>query len=444
MLVYGRRRIGKSYLLQHFTAGKRVVFYQATQGAEAVELKSFTQSVRSAIGSEQLPPGYAFPSWETALDFLAGRSEESPLVVILDEFPYLADTSPALPSEIQRWWDRNGRSRPLMLVLCGSALTFMERLERADAPLHGRFTRRIRVDALNYLEAAQFVPSLSPEDKARVYGILGGTPLYLEQWREDKTLEENLLRLFADPTSGLVDSAELVLTTDMPDSRAAYRIIQAIGLGKTRFSEIRDYANVASERILQRLVALRLVERRIPITDDPARSKRSIYRLEDPYFRFFFRFISRNRGEIDRGLGASVVANQVVPMLDDYMGFIFEDIAREYVRALTASGSAAWKADRIGQWWSTDGQHEIDVVGTTNLNHVTVAGSVKWRKHPLDRAVLKDLEQDLASLGANDDIQKLLIGRNGLDRALHGTPNVTGVSIADLYEPSTRARDDRD
>ena len=205
---------------------------------------------------------------------------------------------------LQRWWDRGGNRSQIMLVLCGSAQTFMTSLERASAPLHQRFTAKLHIGPLSYRDAALFTPKLSPEDCARVYGILGGTPLYLEQWNQTISIRENLLELFADPTSMLIDSAELVLTTDLLDSRAAFRILQAVGDGKRRATEIRDSAQVTHERLLPRLVELSLLDRRVPATEDPLRSKRSSYVINDPYFRFYFRFIARNRGAIDRHLGS--------------------------------------------------------------------------------------------------------------------------------------------
>lgn len=290
-----------------------------------------------------------------------------------------------------------------MLILCGSAQTFMKSLEAEHSALHGRFTGTIHVGPLDYRSAALFHPTLAPADQARAYGILGGTPLYVQQWNPTLDVRENLLHLFADPTSGLVDSAELVLTTDLPDSKAGYRVLQAIGLGKNRFSEIRDYAKVTSERLLQRFVKLGLIERRLPATEDPLRSKRSLYVIRDPHLRFFFRFIARNRGAIDRGLGASVIDGQILPYLETYMGDIFEEMAREYVRILIARGQYA--GDDVTSWWSTDGNNEIDIVGTRNVSHPTVVGSVKWREKPLDRRILQELDAGIRAMGIPADIR---------------------------------------
>ncbi len=431
-MVYGRRRIGKSFLLERFARGKPTVFYQATQQAEEAELFSFTHSVKAVLGADYLPEGYRFPTWESALDFVLERNGGTRLIVILDEFPYLVDSTPGLPSVIQRWWDHGGKDSGVMLVLCGSAQAFMETLGAPAAPLHQRFTAKIHVGPLDFLDAAKFTPALTAADKARVYAILGGTPLYLRQWREQHNLRTNLIELFADPASTLVDSAELVLSTDIHDARAPYRALQAIALGASKYSEIRDKAKLSTERVVPRLVDLGLVERRTPALEHAERTKRSVYAIADNYFRFYFRFIATNRGQIARGLGAKVVEDTILPMMDDYMGAAFEGLARDFVRLRVARGELP--GDDVGTWWSTDGQHEIDIVGTRMHREATFIGSVKWRSEPLGRAVLNDLERDAAVLKVSAEAPRLLIGRGGMAKELLGQPRVHGYSVDDLYQ----------
>lgn len=434
VLVYGRRRIGKTYTLEAFSHEKPTLFYQATQQAEGIELQAFTRAAQAVVGSEYLPPGYIFPSWESALDFLSERNRHPRLIVVLDEFPYLVESTPALPSIIQRWWDKRGRQSSLMLILCGSAQTFMESLEAQAAPLHQRFTHRLHIGPISYREVPLFAPNASHTEHARMFAVLGGTPLYLSQWDGEASFEANLLSLFGSARSNLVDAAELVLTSDLPDSKVMFRIMQAIGLGYNRFSQIRDFGKVTSERGLARLVHLQLVERRVSANENPDRSKRSIYAIKDPYFRFFFRFISRNRGAIDRGLGERILQSQILPHFESYMGLVFEDMAREFVFDEIIRGR--WQqADRVGSWWSSDGNHEIDVVGTSDITRVVLAGSVKWRETPLDKRVLANLEDDLHALNASPDVHKLLIGRGGMSETLRHHPHLEGLSIADLYAP---------
>jgi len=331
---------------------------------------------------------------------------------------------------VQRWWDRLGRTSRIMLLLCGSAQTFMEELDASAAPLHHRFTAKLHVGPLGYREAAEFLPEASASDKARIFGILGGAPFNLEQWRPGLDLRANLLALYADPTSSLVDSAELVLSSDLPDPAIAYRVLQAIALGKSRFAEIRDFAKV-HERALPRLVRLGLIERRTPATEDREKSRRSTYVIADPYLRLYFRFIARNRGLIDRGLGERVIDEQIMPYLDDHMGPIFEEMTRSFCLERIRRGELP--GDDVAAWWSGDGQREIDLVGTRDRRPVFF-GSVKWRAQPLDVRVLRELERAAESF-AVADAPLVLVGRGGVDPRVATQPGVRAYSAEDLYRP---------
>jgi hypothetical protein len=431
VLLSGRRRIGKTYLLQEFIRGRRAIFYQASRQAEAVELASFTEAAAAVLGA--FPAGYVFPTWEAALEYVDERAGGERLTVILDEFQYLCDSTEGLPSVIQRWWDQRGRTSSIMLVLCGSAQTLMHDLDSGSAPLHQRFTKKIRLGPLSYREAAEFVPSLGAADRFRVYALLGGTPLYLREWDDRTSVRDNLVRLFGDPGSALVDSARLVLHTDLGDSTASYRTLGAIARGRTRRNEILQTARVTNERVLQRLEELHLVTRRVPVTEGAA-SRRGYFAVTDPYFRFWFRFIEPNRASIDRGFGERLVEDIIVPDLDNHFGSVFEDVAREFAANLVTSGQL--RATDVGSWWSSDGEHEIDVVGVTR-KEPTFIGTVKWRATALGYDVYKNLESHAAALGVDASIPWLMFGRGGVkERLLRAEPNVRGYSVDDLYAPA--------
>jgi hypothetical protein len=429
--IWGRRRVGKTYLLQAFAERHHAIYYTATQQSAPIELLTFTDAVRASLGNDGLPTGYAFPDWSAALDFVTERSKDQRLVVVLDEFPYLARSTPGIEGIVQRWWDRRGRDSSVVLVLCGSAVAYMEQIGGAAAPLHQRATATIRVAALDYRAAGQFVSSLAPADRAVVYGVLGGTPLYLDQWDPRASRRSNLLRLFGTPASPLVDAAELVLSGELPELENAFRILQGVAIGKTRPGEIADYARVAVERPLKRLTALGILERRVPALDDPAKSKRAIYRIADPYFAFWFRFIASNRANIARGLGVQLVDDRILPGLDDYMGGVFEDIAREHARHLSAIGEL--KADRVDAWWSADGRHEVDLVGISGRG-VGFVGEAKWSARSLSTAVLRGLNGHVVGLpGVALATPRLLYGRGGCAPGLEAGSAVRCFSVSDLY-----------
>lgn len=431
VVVWGRRRVGKTFLLQAFSERRRTLYYAATQQSAPVELAAFTETARAALGTDGLPAGYAFPDWSTALEFVTDRAGARRLIVVIDEFPYLAASAPGLESVVQRWWDQKGRRSSVMLVLCGSAVSYMEQITGAAAPLHQRATSSIHVRPLDYRAAGQFVEDLPPAQRAIVYGVVGGTPLYLAQWDAGKSLRSNLIWLFGRAASPMVDAAELVLSGEAPELEGLFRILQAVATGRTRAGEIANYAKVTVERPLKRLVALGILERRTPALEDPARTKRAIYRIGDPYFAFWFRFIASNRSHIARGLGSQLIDSRILPGLDDYMGGVFEEIAREHARQLAAAGKL--EADAVEAWWSADGAHEIDLVGLSGKRRVAFVGSVKWSARPLGRSVLSSLEAHLAALlGAGPGILKLLYGRSGCSEQVAGQ-NIRCFSAEDLY-----------
>lgn len=432
VIVWGRRRTGKTYLLQAFAESRRCIYYSATQQSAPVELGGFTEATRSVLGSAGLPDGYTFPNWTVALDFVTRSAGRGRLIVVLDEFPYLAASTRGLESIVQRWWDHSGRTSSVMLILSGSAVAYMKQIVGSAAPLHQRATAVIFCAQLGYGAAGEFTKGLAPTERAVAYGILGGTPLYLEQWDSAASRRANLIRLFGSPASPLVDAAELVLSGELPEPEGAFRILQAIALGRTRPGEIADYAKVAVERPLKRLTTLGIIERKVPALEHPARTKRAVYRIRDPYFSFWFRFIASNRAQISRGMGAQLVDGVILPSIDDLMGPIFEEMARDHARFLV--GSAELTANRVDSWWSTDGAHEVDIVGVSGSDRVTFVGTAKWSAQPLGRAVLANLDGHAAGIpGSHHNLPRLIYGRAGCRETIMETPLVRCIALKEMY-----------
>ena len=379
VLVWGRRRVGKTRLLGRFADGKRAVFYGATQQAPAAELAAFSDAARRALapsGTDLLAHG-DFPNWVSALDYLAAQAASQRLLVVLDEFPYLVATEPALPSLLQRFWDHRGSASKLMLVLCGSAQAVMVDLQAQNAPLFGRVDHRVRVEPFAVRDAALFTPGVAAADAAAIYGILGGMPTYLSRWRTGQGRDANLRRLFGEASSPLIEEGEFVLTSELPDASGYFRILHGIAAGNRTFNALRDFAAIDIARQLDRLQRVGLVQREAPATEDPLRSKRVLYRIGDNFLHFWFRFVHRRRVDIARGLGREVVDRAIIPRLNDYMGEPWEEMCRDHVRRLAAGGALPVEVSAVGRWWNRDNSIEIDVVGLDDRK-VVLAGSVKW------------------------------------------------------------------
>jgi hypothetical protein len=364
-------------------------------------------------------------------------AERRRLLVVLDEFSYLVDGDRSIPSVIQRFWDAEGRQSRLRLVLCGSATSILEGLGAERAPLFGRFTARLQVHPFGYRQAALFHSSLDAADKIRAYAIVGGMPLYLRMWEPGQSLEPNLLRLIGTPAAPLLNEGELLLRTELPEAAGYFRIMAAVASGRTTFSEIKDAAGLDPTRALDRLVAVRLLERRAPMTADLDRTRARTYRIVDNFLAFWFRFVYPNRGEIERGLGSEVVRRLIVPRLDEHVGPVFEEICRDYVRIQAAAGRFEG-ITRVGSWWTKDGQAEIDVVAMSGRD-VVLAGEAKWAR-TVDRRVLAHLAANAERLPRRSaDMRFALFARAGfrgveMDEAhlvtaegLYGTPGTLGT-----------------
>jgi len=432
ILVWGRRRTGKTRLLGRFVEGKRAIFYASTEQAASAELAALSAAARAALepsGTDLLAHG-DFPDWETALVYLTERSRRERLVVVLDEFPYLVDSTPALPSLIQRLWDGGARDSKLHLVLCGSAVSVMEELQRERAPLFGRVDARLQLHPFGARDAGLFVRRLSPTERALAYGVLGGMPTYLRRWRDDIGHLANLRALFGDPTSPLVEEGEYVLSSELPEGSGYFRILRAIAAGNRTYGAIRTFADIDIQRQLERLQAIGLVEREVPVTEDPTRTKRAVYRIADNFLAFWFRFVYRHRADIARGLGRQIVDRTILPGLSDYMGEPWEEMTRAFVRDRAARGALPVDVSTVGRWWTTDSSVEIDIVGLQG-KQVVLAGSSKWTRSVGRDELVRLRHQAEALPNRADDMTYLLFAREEV-RDVAPQDAIT-FTAADLY-----------
>jgi AAA+ ATPase superfamily predicted ATPase len=435
VVLIGRRRVGKSFLLASVLNGRRVISFQAEEQDERGQLELLAREIARVLPGQ---PPLQLSDWADALAFLEREAlERGALVVVLDEFQYLCAAQPALPSTIQRAWDRWQREDvPIVLVLSGSALTFMEGLLTHSAPLYGRATQRPFLTPLDYRDAARFVRSTSAEALLRRYAVLGGTPQY-QVWAGDRPLErvvrEAILAkgqpLYEDPLHLLREGEGI------RDPGTYVAILRAIASGATQYNEIATRAGLASGNLsprLTRLEQLGYVTTWKPLAPG-GRERRATYRIADPYFRFFFRYVFPNRSRLDRGR-VDEVAEEVLADIDNLMGRAFEDCCRTWVGRY-ADERAVGANEELGSWWSRDGRVEIDVVGVAK-GRCTFLGSCKWSRS-VGVHVLDELRESQAALGGKATTARLAIfARSGFDVALRRRAAEEGVLLvtaADLF-----------
>jgi AAA+ ATPase superfamily predicted ATPase len=316
-VLYGRRRVGKTELLQQFCRGRRAVYFLAAQVREKDNLRAFRGALVECL-EDPLAGSVELPDWSAALHFAAERAKDERLVVVLDEFPYLCESSPGLPSEIQRFWDTRGKKSRLMLVLCGSQVSFMEEEVLAErSPLFGRRTAQRRLEPLAPSDALTFFPRWSASDRVLAYSILGGMPAYLGRFDDTRSVQENLMRECLRPEGYLFDEVQFLLRSELSNPATYNSILAAVARGVDKVGDIALAVGVDSahaNRYLSTLRELRLVERDVPLTDpDPLRSRRGTYRIADRFLAFHFRHIQPHVSLIHAGRGARVLEEFVEP-----------------------------------------------------------------------------------------------------------------------------------
>lgn len=409
-MVWGRRRVGKTRLIERFASERRTIFHTGTRRPVADELAILSRSAGAVIPERDLSSN-PFRDWADLLESLARGPSEEPLLLVLDEFPELVAVSPELPSLIRAIWDR-ARGGP-RLLLCGSAVRTMEAMVEERAPLYGRVDLSLQVHPFEPHEAAGMLRSLSPSDRALVWGIVGGVPLYLRWWDRSKSVRSNLKELVCQPGAPLLTEGQLVLATEGEGGDLARQVLFAIAAGRTKHNEIADAVRADPTRPLERLVELRLVERMIPVTEDPRRTRRRLYRIADNFLAFWLGIVARHQAEIERGLGDGILS-VMMQELDDHMGPRYEAAFRSHLRRLAGEGRLGDDVVAVGPFWTVaDEPSEIDaVVLAGRRREAVVVGEAKWARRVPGADIVRDLRKKAASLPrASNDVRFAVCAR---------------------------------
>lgn len=440
-LVWGRRRVGKTALLQQFAQDKATVFHIGAGRPVRAELGQLSERVGAAglAGVRDLAArGYV--DWDDALEHLAERASATPVLLVLDEFPELVGSAPDLPGILRAFLDRTAGHTRLRLLLCGSAVRSMRALGEERAPLYGRFDLSLQVHPFRPHEAALMLAGLAPADQALVYGLLGGMPLYLSWWDADTDVAANLGRLACRPGAPLLAEGQLVLATEGAPSEQIGAVLHAIAAGKTRHSEIKNWLGIEPTRTLERLQELRLVDQVRPVTERPA-SRQRRYRIADNFLAFYLGVLSRHRDQIERGLGESIL-RVMIASLDDHLGPVWEEAFRDHLRLLAAGGQLGPEVVAIGPWWTPDSRHEIDAVALAGRSRRPVlAGEAKWSRTEDAHRLLFDLHRKAAVLTDEPDrLRYVVAARDRLTGLPHDAdPPVLAVTAAEVFAPDPLA-----
>ncbi len=408
-VLWGRRRVGKSLLLLEFARGKRHLYFEATSGTRTDQLADFSTRLAEATGRTAL----SVPDWRAALDAVADWAQDGPVLLVLDEFQFLAHESPDIGSILNVWWRERGERLPIFVVLSGSEVGFFEReVVGYSATTYGRRAGQLRLRPFSPREVGLFLPRWSAEDRIRAYAVFGHMPYHLAQIRPQRTLAENVLELVLQPDGLLHEEARLLLDQELTNASGFFSILRAIAAGQTRVAQIAERTGIAggSSRVSQMLDTLQrlwLVDKQVPITvANPERSRQSRYRIADPYLRFWFRFVLPSRDRlIDPAGAARHLEGRVLPQLDAFVSRpAFEEVCQQWLRSEVDAAAVGWWWGRVRELRTgalRDVDRELDAVAIDDEGAVIAVGSCKWTDGPMDMDELTKLDV-LASHLAGD------------------------------------------
>lgn len=437
-VIYGRRRVGKTALINEFAKDKDTIFFTGVETNAKQNLDNFSRCIMEY--NTGMAVNTSFPNFQAALEHVFELAETKRIVLVIDEYPYVARASKSLASTLQLLIDKNKDTSKLFLILCGSSMSYMEdRVLAYKAPLYGRRTAQFKIEPFEFFEACRYFKNLSDEDKALTYGIVGGTPQYLIQFDDNLSIEENIKNTYLNPASSIFEEPNNLLKQEVREPAIYNAVITAIATGSSKMNEIsnkiQEDTSVCAAYI-RNLITLGIIKKEAPYGENG--SRKTIYSIEDNMFRFWYRFVPENASVISRG-ATDLAYSRIAPQLQSYMGGVFEDICKQYLWKLLLEGKCAVNFSDIGRWWGTNpktkSQEEIDIMGVDK--DFALFGECKWTNEKVDLGVLETLEERSGIFNYEKKhfyiFAKTGFTKGCIDRAAQ-MGNVTLVAYKDMLE----------
>lgn len=437
-VLYGRRRVGKTTLINEFCKNKDAIFYSAEQSNNKLNLEKFSGQVFQFYSESTLEP---FSSWTNALTYINDRQKDKRLIIVFDEFPYLVKKNKALLSELQHLIDHKLQYGNLFIILCGSYMGFMEKeVLSSKSPLFGRRTGQLHMKSFDYHTSLRLLDGFSDEEKLMLYGAFGGTALYLQQIQSDKSFEENIKQAFLRTTAYLYEEPLLLLRQEVQEPGIYSAIIEAIAGGATRSNEIStkiDEEPAKCLKYIKILCELGILYKEAPFGEKQA-SRKTIYGISDFMFRFWYRYVFTNRSLIETGAQDAIWKKRIQPTYIDYMGLVFEKICSDYLMLQNIRGDLPILFTKIGRWWGSDSashsQTEIDIVANEGKDYLIC--ECKWRNEKLDLSVLKGLKEKAdAFMKKRNNTWYVLFSKSGFtDAVTNEAKNDDHIILVNLHD----------
>lgn len=394
-VLYGRRRVGKTTLIQEFIRDKDSFYYMSVEGTKKENLSGLSKVLLSK--SDLLSSTAEFSDFEKLLEFIDSLAiSEKRIIIAIDEYPYLAASYPTISSMIQSHIDNCWKDSRLFFILCGSSMSFMEeQVLGYKSPLYGRRTAQFKIHPFTFFEARQMLDGFSDEEKAILYGVTGGIPEYLSRISKKLNIHENIIELFFEESGRLFEEPINLMKQELKEPMSYHSIISAIASGASKVNEIATKTGLESSGCsnqLSSLIALGIVQKETPITEAET-SRKTLYHLSDSMYVFWYRFVRPNISSIVRGVGEQIYYTVVLPQINDFMGKVFEEICIQYLFLPKIYSELPFSVGKIGRWWGNNPkkkrQEEIDIMSV--CEEKALLGECKWKNDKVDMSVLEIL-----------------------------------------------------
>ena len=439
IVIYGRRRVGKTALINAFCKGKKSIYFSALDTTPRENLRALSKAIYGYENSNTaMAPEYS--SFDDALAKISQLAKEERVIFVIDEYPYLAKSEPSISSRLQHLIDHVWKDSNMYLILCGSSMSFMEyQVLGYESPLYGRRTAQFKIEALNYKETAVFNPELSVEDNALIYGITGGVPHYINKLAVKHNLDEAILENVLDAASYLYEEPGNLLKQELREPGVYNSIITAIAEGTSKMNEISTKTGMESgpcTKYIKVLMDLGILKRETPITEKEG--KKSVYMITDNLFRFWYRFVPQNITAITSGRIETIYERGIKRHFADYMGLVFEKMCRDYL--MYYAENMPIELRDIGQWWGTDNRNkkqvQIDIVGTPIEGKEYIIGSCKYKQEPVGVDEYELLKEYADAFGKGEKYHFYIFSKAGFTEhlmELQKAGKVKLVTLKDLY-----------
>ncbi len=395
VIMYGRRRVGKTTLISQFIKDKKALFFLASEESEAQNRNAFKDKSADFIENELLKNA-DIKNWEIIFKAITDTSFNSKPVIVIDEFQYIGKSNPAFPSIFQRIWEETLKDKSIMVILCGSLISMMESQTLSyNSPLYGRRTAQIRLKQIPFRYYREFFPGKNRRELIEMYSVTGGVPKYIELFSESDDIYKSIQNCILNRSGYLYDEPHFLLQQEVTEIGSYFSIIKAIAAGNSKLSAISTVLEIKSTSLtkyLKTLIDLDILEREVPVTEEnPEKSKKGLYKIKDNYIRFWFAFVYPNMSFIESG-NSRIVMNKIRKgLISGHTAFVYEDVCRERMWDLNAEDFWPFHFSKIGRWW--DGKNEIDIAAIDPEEKNLILGECKFWQEPVGINIFRELEE---------------------------------------------------